>query len=131
QLLQLVEDLPHPDDPDAAAGRVEDRVRHLPAELLDDLEAHRLLALDAVGLAAGASMEPAVALGGLGHDAEHVADGAVDPVHVGAVREAALPAELGALDWERRVHLAAGAGAVRGPGVAAAPDGGLGEPGHA
>jgi len=51
ELAQLQECLVDRDDPDAATGRVEDDVGCAPAELLDDLEPHRLLALEAVRLA--------------------------------------------------------------------------------
>src|ERR1051326_226604 len=45
--LEFGESLPHADEAGAAAGGIEDDVRHLPAQLLDQLEAHRLLALNA------------------------------------------------------------------------------------
>lgn len=51
QGLELGESLVHADDSGAAAGRVDDPVRQPPAELLGELESHRLLALDPVGLA--------------------------------------------------------------------------------
>src|SRR6185295_10509579 len=49
--LELVERLVHADDPRAPAERVDDPVGELPGELLGQLEPHRLLAFDAVGLA--------------------------------------------------------------------------------
>ena len=55
ELAQLEQRLVDADEADAAAGRVDDHVGHLPAELLDDLEAHRLLALDPVGLLAAST----------------------------------------------------------------------------
>src|SRR5262249_30652573 len=131
ELLELVEDLPHADDADAAAGGIDDRVGNLPAELLDDLDAHRLLALDAIGLAAGAGVQPAVTGRRFGEDPEDVADGAVHAVDVGAVDPAALTAELGRVDGQRRVDLDAGARAVGGPRVAAAAHGRLRELRHA
>src|SRR5439155_1174348 len=60
--LELVERLPDPDQSDAAAAGVEQHVGHLPAELFGDLEAHRLLALDPIGLLQGGGVEPAVLL---------------------------------------------------------------------
>ena len=57
--LQLVERLPHADQPGTAAGRVEDGVRHLPAELLDQLEPHHFLALEPVRLLERRAIEPA------------------------------------------------------------------------
>src|SRR5437879_6338489 len=47
---QLIERLPHPDETNASAGRVHDHVGQTPAELLRQLEPHRLLALDAIRL---------------------------------------------------------------------------------
>src|SRR5260221_7724975 len=47
---KLVEGLPHPDEPGAAAGWINDRGREMPVELLRQLEAHGLLALDPVRL---------------------------------------------------------------------------------
>src|SRR3546814_17705726 len=51
--------LPHADQAGAAAGRVEDHVGHLPAELFGEFQAHRLLALDPVRLLQGRGVEPA------------------------------------------------------------------------
>src|SRR5207302_3323651 len=45
---QLLERFPHADETDPAAGRIDDDVRHTPSELLGQLEAHGLLALDAI-----------------------------------------------------------------------------------
>ena len=56
--LQLVERLPHADEAGTAAGRIEDRVRQLPAELLGKLETHHLLALEAIRLLQGRAVEP-------------------------------------------------------------------------
>src|SRR5690606_24004377 len=56
-LAQLAKALPHPDQPGAAAGRVNDRVGHGPPELLGDLQRQGLLALDAVRLAQRAEIE--------------------------------------------------------------------------
>src|SRR6185503_11089471 len=49
-LAELLESLPHADEADATAGRIDDDVGQLPFELLGELVAHRLLPLDAVGL---------------------------------------------------------------------------------
>ena len=57
--LQLVERLPHADQAGAAAGRVEDHVGQPPAELLGQLQPHRLLALDPVRLLQRGEVEPA------------------------------------------------------------------------
>ena len=50
QLAQLQQRLVDADQADPAAGRVDDDVGQPPAELLDDLQAHRLLALEPVRL---------------------------------------------------------------------------------
>jgi hypothetical protein len=78
--LELVEDLPHANQPRAAAGRIEDRVGQLPAELLGKLEAHGLLALDPVGLLQGRAVEPAGRLLAVADNLAAIVDQAVDPV---------------------------------------------------
>src|SRR5438045_7455225 len=50
---KLVEGLPHPDEPRATASWINDRGREMPVELLRQLEAHGLLALDPVRLPEG------------------------------------------------------------------------------
>src|SRR5262249_61874664 len=57
--FELGKCLPHADQAGAAAGRIEDDIGHLPAELLDKLESHRLLALDAIRLLERRGVEPA------------------------------------------------------------------------
>ena len=49
EIAELRGALVHPDEADAAAGRVDDRVGHVPVELFDRLVQHRLLRLVAVG----------------------------------------------------------------------------------
>src|SRR5260221_62107 len=49
-VAHLGEDLPHSDEPCAAAGGIDDVRRQHPSELLGDLDAHRLLALDTIRL---------------------------------------------------------------------------------
>ena len=56
--FEFGERLPHADEAGAAAGRIEDHVRQLPAELLGQLEAHRFLTLDPIGLFQRADVEP-------------------------------------------------------------------------
>src|SRR5712692_2284845 len=51
--------LPDADEPGAAAGWIEEQVGRLPAELLGQLEAHRLLALESVRLFERGQIEPA------------------------------------------------------------------------
>jgi len=58
--LHFVEGLPHADNPDAATGGIEDRVRERPAHLLGELVSHGFLALDAIGLLECADVEPAL-----------------------------------------------------------------------
>ena len=60
---ELDEGLVDPDQSDATAGGVDDHVRHPPAELLHDLEPHRLLALDPVRLLERGHVEPVVVAG--------------------------------------------------------------------
>src|SRR4029077_1008527 len=59
-LAQLLGRLPHADEPAPATGRIDDHVGKGPAGLLSDLEAHRLLAFDAVRLLQRRGVEPAV-----------------------------------------------------------------------
>src|SRR5205823_5858957 len=59
---ELVECLPHADEADAAAGRVHDHLWHAPSELFRKLEPHRFLTFNAIGLAQGRRVVPAVAL---------------------------------------------------------------------
>src|SRR5262249_18545800 len=51
--LQFSEGFPHPDQASAAASRIEDYVRELPAELLGEFQTHGLLSLDPIGLLEG------------------------------------------------------------------------------
>ena len=85
QRLQFGESLPHADNAGAAAGRIKDDVGHFPAELLGQLDAHRLLALDAVGLAQGRAIEPANALLAFGDELAAIVDQPVDEVDRGAL----------------------------------------------
>src|SRR5437868_1635956 len=80
QRLQFGESLPHADNAGAAAGRIKDDVGHFPAELLGQLDAHRLLALDTVGLAQRRAIEPANALLALGDELAAIVDQPVDEV---------------------------------------------------
>jgi hypothetical protein len=124
---QLVECLADADQTDTAAGRVHDHVRHPPTQLLDDLHAHRLLALDAVRLLECRGVEPAVG-DGLAGDPSGVADQTVHYVQTSAGQHA-----LHACDGRRllrhhdqRRH--AGAGRVGGPRGARVSVGGHGDP---
>ena len=84
--LQLGERLPHADQAGAAAGRIEDDVRHLPAELLGKLEPHRLLAFDPVRLLQRRDIEPADLGLALGDDLAAIVDQAVDAIDGGALQ---------------------------------------------
>ena len=63
--LHLVERLPHADEAGAAAGGIEDQVGQLPAELVGELQPHRLLSLDPIGLLQRRDVEPAALGAGL------------------------------------------------------------------
>ncbi len=78
--FEFGERLPHADEAGAAAGRIEDHVRHVPAELLGKLEAHGLLALDAIRLLERRGVEPADFRRALGDDLAAIIDQAVDLV---------------------------------------------------
>src|SRR5260370_5211922 len=56
--LQFGECLPHSNQSNPSAGRIQNRIGQLPIELLGKLEPHRLLALDAIGLFNSGSVEP-------------------------------------------------------------------------
>ena len=102
ELLQLEHRLVDPDDADAAAGGVEDDVGHLPAELLGDLVAHRLLALDPVRLLEGGDLLVAAALGdGRRDQRTGVADQPVDEVQLGAGDHALAPGDRRGVDRHR------------------------------
>ena len=112
--LEFVECLPHADQAGAAAGRVEDDVGQPPAELLGELEAHRLLALDAVRLLERRDVEPAHALAPLGDAPAAVVD---EPVHerdVGARQRDLAHVDLGRVGRAEHVGLDAGGRGVGG-----------------
>ena len=79
--LELSECLPHTDQTCATAGRIENRVRHLPSELFDEFETHRLFALDPVGLLQGRRIEPAHLGFSLTDDLAAVIDQTIDSIH--------------------------------------------------
>src|SRR5262249_40684682 len=84
--LQLSDGLPHADPYSTAAGRIQDHVRHLPAELLGKLEPHRLLALDAIGLLERRGVEPADHAHALSDDLAAIVDAAVHAIDRCALR---------------------------------------------
>ena len=63
EFLQFLKRLPHADQARAAAGRIEDHIGQLPAELLGQFQAHRLLAFEAVRLLQRGEVEPAPSFG--------------------------------------------------------------------
>src|SRR5690606_41545100 len=69
-----------------AAGRIEDRIRHLPAELLGEFQPHRLLALDAVGLLQGRGVEPPGGFPARADQLAAIVDQAVDLVEPRALQ---------------------------------------------
>src|SRR4029077_754490 len=81
--------------PGAAARRIEDRVRQGPAELFRKLEAHGLLALDAIGLLEGRGIEPAHRLLALGNDLGAIVDQAVHLVELRTLQDGL--ADIGSL----------------------------------
>src|SRR5262249_11271663 len=83
QGLHVFEGLAHADHADAAAGGIEYYVRQLPAHLLGEFIAHRLLAFDAVGLFERADIEPALGFAPGVDDLGAVADEAVDECDFG------------------------------------------------
>src|SRR5688500_1103696 len=56
---ELLKRLPHPDESRPATGGIDDRIGKSPAQLLDDLQTHGLLSLDAVRLPQRRGVEPA------------------------------------------------------------------------
>src|SRR5262249_31567777 len=82
--LELRERLPHADQAGAAAGRIKHDVRQLPAELLGELEAHGLLALDPVRLLQGRGIEPSDLRLPLRDDTAAIVDQAVDSIDASA-----------------------------------------------
>ena len=103
QLAHLQHRLVDADQADAATGRVEDHVGHPPAELLRDLVAHRLLALDAVGLLERRDLlVPLALLDRRLHQRPGVVDQAVDEIELGARRDALAPGDLGCVDAASR-----------------------------
>src|SRR5579871_5894993 len=62
--LKLLERFPHPDQPNASAGRIQDNVRKLPPKLLRQLEPHGLLSFDPKRLLQGHDRRPPIAFRG-------------------------------------------------------------------
>src|SRR6185369_8526312 len=77
-LSQLKKRAPHPDQPSAAAGGIDDCVRQGPAQLLSQFQAQRLLALDAVGFAKRRDVERSGSRRQLARGTSAIADVTVD-----------------------------------------------------
>ena len=116
--LHLVEGLPHADQAGAAAGRIDDPVGQAPVELLGQLVAHRLLALDAVRLLQRRDVVPAQRFAAFRGHLAGVGDEPVDQRDRGAVQPALVDERL--LRVLRDEHLAGepGGGGVGRRGVA-------------
>ena len=113
-LGQLGESLPHADEPCATARRVEDHVGEGPAELLGELEAHGLLALDPVRLLEGRHVEPTHFGCSLAHDGAAVGDQAVDQVGPGPVVGSLVLVDDRGIGWHEDKRLHADSGCVGG-----------------
>ena len=101
-VAHLGEHLPHADQTRAAAGRIDDVRRQSPAELLGELDAHRLLSFDAIRLAQRRDVEVAALRGERARLLAGVADVSVDELQIGAERanrvENRLRRRLGRVD---------------------------------
>ena len=75
----------HADYAGAPAGRVEDHVRQFPAELLGELDPHRLFAFDAVRLSQRGTVEPADRPFAVADQLAAIIDEPVDQKHRGAL----------------------------------------------
>src|SRR5215216_474482 len=98
--FELREGLPHADEAGATSGRVDDDIGETPAELLGQLEAHRLLALDAVGLFERTHVECAECFGEGGGDAAAVTDQAVHEHEAGAHSERLVAGGWRRVGWD-------------------------------
>src|SRR5207248_4145758 len=112
--FEFGEGFPHPDDPGAAAGRVEDDVRQFPTQLLGQLDAHRLLALDAVGLSQGRAVEPAGLPLALADELAAIVDQSVDEKYRGALDRDLADIDRRSIVGTEDISLDAGARAISG-----------------
>ena len=133
QLARLGERLVDADQADPATGRVDDDVGHPPAELLGDLQPHRLLALDPVGLLQRGDLEPVLL--GRPHrrpdQPARVGDQPVDEAQVAPGHHGLRAGDPGRVHGHRDGGVQAGPGGVRRPGRAGVAVGRHGEPGRA
>ena len=79
--LELGEPLPHSDQAGAAAGWIENDVRHGPAKLLGKLKSHRFLALNPIRLLQRRDVEPTDLGLALGDKLAAIVDQSVDAIH--------------------------------------------------
>ncbi len=84
--FQFREGLPHADQAGAAAGRVQDHIGHVPAELFGQFQPHGFLALDPVGLFQGVGFKPARLFAAINDDLTAIVDQAVDAVDPGPLQ---------------------------------------------
>ena len=91
--------------------------RQLPAELLGDLEAHRLRSLSVVGAEVDVHKSPTVFAGDLGAETVDLIVGALDPDDVGAVDERTEHLPLLKVRGDEDIALEAGICGVGGDGV--------------
>jgi hypothetical protein len=121
ELGELLPGLPHADESRAAARGIEHHLRQPPSELHRKLEAHRLLALDAVGLFERRHVEPAVLrLAGLDQP-RAVVDEPLHPPHLRTLERDLTQVDLGSVvgaETEGFHPSARGVGRHRRPGVA-------------
>ena len=99
---------------------IDDDLGDFPAELLGQLEAHRLLPLGSVGLLQGGEVEPALLGGALPDPGAAVVDQPADEDHLGAVDVRLLLVQLRRIDRHVDVGLQSGPGGVggeRAPGI--------------
>ena len=82
--VQVLEALPHAGDGTAVAHRDSQIIRHLPVQLLSDLQSHGLLTLREVGIDGSVAVVPAVFLNGLGGHLEGLLVVALDGDNIGA-----------------------------------------------
>src|SRR5262249_53775625 len=122
-LAKFEQRLVDPDQPDAAAGRVHDDVGYPPAELLDDLQTHRLLALDPVRLLERGRVEdrPVRIRDDLRDEPTRVTDQPVDEMDLRAGDETLVPRDHRSADRDRDGGPDAGASRVRRPGRTRVP----------
>ena len=115
---QLLVGLPDADEPGAAPGGIDEHIGRVPAELLGQLEADGLLALEPVGLLERGQVEPADLGRDHRDDPPRGGDGAIHREHVGAGQRGLGDGRLGRVARHHHRHRDARAGAVHRGGAA-------------